>query len=668
MMFSSQGEWVVAACAVLLVGASGHMLTAPLGVTGCVARGALSLLAGILVALTAGYGLSGLGLLSRTSLGGVLLLVAVRAWMMASPPRRRGWLAASVLTGLVVLLVARLPERGAWLVGGWDPGVYANEGAYAARTGGFAPEPVAFFQALGPEVLHGLTTAERHHRELFPGFPYDEQAQTFSLQFPRLTSVAFAVMHLAGGAAAGWRTPLGLAALAAFLGWALAGRLCASRWAVFAAGLALASHPLLLYHSHTPSSELLELVLVLGLLLLRTCPPGTARAWGTAWLLAAAGANRTSFLLWGALWVALVTWQDATRTDRRRVLVEHLALMVALAAGAVSHHLMTPVAVEKLAHVLPRIERVSIGMLGVSLLLDVVLGWPAVQAWWTGRGQVVIRRGGWLGWCLLMGAGAYWAIKNYEPSRAMVDYLGPALLVLALIGATGVMWRGREPVLVLALLWCAAVTVMVVRQPHVAELYPWATKRHLAFGLPLVALGLGAWVQMAMERVGWLRVALLSLVVAALALPMSRRAEAWRGTSYDGVPAALDEVAARLAEADGVVADHFFWATPLAVAGGLPVLNGENLWRQPNAATTRAVWQRVRELAAAGQHLRVLSSVGGGPEQWGTNAPMLRLVWAAPPLRYRETAHHHAARGFATREKERAFRVYEVLAGDGHVR
>jgi hypothetical protein len=91
-------------------------------------------------------------------------------------------------------------------------------------------------------------------------------------------------------------------------------------------------------------------------------------------------------------------------------------------------------------------------------------------------------------------------------------------------------------------------------------------------------------------------------------------------------------------------------------------------WRQPNAATTRAVWQRVRELAAAGQHLRVLSSVGGGPEQWGTNAPMLRLVWAAPPLRYRETAHHHAARGFATREKERAFRVYEVLAGDGHVR
>ena len=104
------------------------------------------------------------------------------------------------------------------------------------------------------------------------------------------------------------------------------------------------------------------------------------------------------------------------------------------------------------------------------------------------------------------------------------------------------------------------------------------------------------------------------------------------------------------------------------MAGGLPVINGETLWRDPEAASTSAVWQRVQELAAAGQRIRVLSSVGGGPEQWGTNAPALRLVWAGPPLQYRETAHHHAARGFATRVKERAFRVYEVLPKDGHVR
>jgi hypothetical protein len=313
MTFSSQGDFIGAVCAVLLIGAAGHALTAHLQVSDRWTRRALALLAGVLVALTAGYVLSGFGWLTRSSLAVVLVLVIGLARLGPDASPERGWLGWSVLASLIVLVLARWPERGAWLVGGWDPGVYANEGAFAARTGGFAPVAVPFYEALGPEALHTLTTAERAHRDFFPGFPYDEHAQTFSLQFPRLTPVAFAVAHLAGGASAAWRTPLWLAALAAFLGWALAGRLCASRWAVFAAGLALAAHPLLLYHSHTPSSELLELVLVLGVLLLRTCPPGTARAWGTAWLLAAAGANRTSFLLWGALWVALVTWQDLRR-------------------------------------------------------------------------------------------------------------------------------------------------------------------------------------------------------------------------------------------------------------------------------------------------------------------------------------------------------------------
>jgi hypothetical protein len=668
MTFSSQGDFIGAVCAVLLIGAAGHALTAHLQVSDRWTRRALALLAGVLVALTAGYVLSGFGWLTRSSLAVVLVLVIGLARLGPDASPERGWLGWSVLASLIVLVLARWPERGAWLVGGWDPGVYANEGAFAARTGGFAPVAVPFYEALGPEALHTLTTAERAHRDFFPGFPYDEHAQTFSLQFPRLTPVAFAVAHLAGGASAAWRTPLWLAALAGFLGWALARRLFSARGAAQAAGLALAAHPLVLYHSHTPSSELLELVLVLGVLLVRTCAPGAARAWGTAWLLAAAGANRTSFLLWGAVWVALVTWQDLARADRRRVLVEHLGVMVALVAGAALHHLMTPVAVEKLAHVLPRIERVAGGVLGAALLLDSAFCWPVVQGWWSGRGSTVVRWSWCVGWWMMLAAGACWVLRDREPALAMAVYLGPVLLVLAAAGATVAVTRGREPVLVLALLWCLAVTVLVVRQPHVAELYPWATKRHLAFGVPLLALGLGAWVQHAWGRGGLRRVVLLGLAVIALALPMSRRVEAWRGTSYNGVPAALDEVAAQVAEADGVVADHFLWATPLAVAGGLPVISGEALWREPDAATTRAVWQRVREMVAAGQHIRVLSSVGGGPEQWGTAAPALRLVWAGPPLMYRETAHHRAGRGFAGREKERTFRVYEVLPETGHVR
>lgn len=578
--------------------------------------------------------------------------------------RSLGW---ALLTAWLVGLLLLWPQRGAWLAGGWDPGIYANEGAAVARGGTFSPAPVPFYQQLGPDVLRTLSADQRTFRELFPGVPLDSERGAITLQFPRLTSVVFAVSHAVGGGASGWRTPLLLGALAWLVWAAVAQAGGATRIAGWTGALVLLLQPVFLYHTHTPSSELLELALVGGLCLAPWWGPTSRIRTGlTALLLLAAAANRTSFALFGAVYLVLLALVDAARPERRAVWLEHVILVVALAAGAACHHLFTPVAVLKLTHVLPGLERTAGALLGLVLLVDGVTSWP--------RGQRVVRavagpalRGALgLGVLLLLGLAAWPGTDSAAHARVMLSYFGGPVVGLAMLGVVLVALFGADARRLLPLLWCLVVTLVVVRHQHVADLYPWATKRYLAFTVPLLALGCAALVQ-AFPRTprgtrGWPVLA----VAVACGLNFPRSLEAWRATSYDGMPAVLQRVAAQLSGVDGVVADHFLWATPLALTWGCPVVNGEALVREPSSAATHVVWQRLTELAQSGQRICILTTTDVGPAKWGTAAPPMTLVWTSGPVIYRETFHHRSARGFSTVEKHREFRLYELTPGRSH--
>ncbi len=658
--------WLLLAAFFSMALAGGWLIFRSIAPPRRITRWALSLLAGLMIALTTGYVLGAVGGLNRLHVGLLWALLACAVIWQAGSAGRRSLLAFALVAAVCAWMLARGPEHGPWLAGGWDPGVYANEGACAARTGTFNPAPVPFYQQLGSDHFQYLTTDERTHRDVFPGIPVHVNEGAYYLQFPRLTPVAFAVIHLMGGPAAGWRTPLLLAALAALVWWAVAAGLFSSRRAALTAGLILVTHPLLLYHAHTPASELLELVLVGGLLLLRTTPDGMSRTVGTAWLLTAAAANRTSFALFGALFLLLLAVLELSRPDRRRVLFEHALLVVALAVGAASHHVVTPVAVAKLQHVLPRLEWTSCVLALFALLVDVAAGWPAVRQRLVALLPAIVR------WSVVVGFGALvWLAFRAEPELAKrldatAAYFGPALLALAGAGVLLAVWRGVDEPVRLPLLWTLAVTLIVARNPHVAELYPWATKRFLPFSLPLVAVGAAVLVQSAACAGRVVRWSVLALTAAVIFMQLPRGLSAWRAASYDGMPAQLAEVAAQLTGADGVMADHFLWGAPLALTWGCPVVNGEKLWREPEAAATRGVWDRVRALRDQGREILVLTSTDDGPEVWGSNAPPMYLRWSGPPVRYRETLQHRSGREFATREKQRIFRIYTLSPEAGH--
>ena len=627
-------------------------------------RFAWSVLIALLVILFFGYVFSCTGHFTRRLCWWSVLALgaAILVWRPGPVRRNRGGFV--LLAAWLIALLLLWPQRGAWLAGGWDPGIYANEGAAVARGGTFQPAPVPFYQQLGPDLLRTLTVDQRTYRELFPGVPVDLERGAYQLQFPRLTSVWFAVQHAVGGAASGWPGPLLLAALAWLVWAAVAQAGATARTAGWTGAAVLLLQPVFLYHTHTPSSELLELALVGGLCL--------APWWGasfrlrgalTALLLLAGAANRTSFALFGALYLVLLALVDASRVDRPRVILERIGLIAALAAGAAAHHVFTPVAVLKLAHVLPGLERTAAWLAGLALAVDVGAGW------WHGarRHPVLIERV--LRWSLGLGVllllGLVLSPGSESAARAPLVsfYLFAPLVALALLGLGLTAWRGADARRLLPLVWCLAATLVVVRHPHVADLYPWATKRYLAFAVPLLALGGAALIQAAADARLGVRVLPVLAVGTALAFQFPRSVDAWRATSYDGLPAVLQQVATQVKSADGVVADHFLWATPLALAWGCPVVNGEALIRDPESEATRAVWRRLTDLAASGQRICLLTTTDVGPAKWGPAAPTLTLTWDSGPVSYRETFHHRSARGFSTVQKTRIFRIYELTPG-----
>ena len=78
-------------------------------------------------------------LLSVTGLG-----VALGLWRV--PARLLGRLRQAMLPVLLFAAAAAgimlLPRQGEWLVGGWDPGTYVDQGVFVSRNGTFRPGPV----------------------------------------------------------------------------------------------------------------------------------------------------------------------------------------------------------------------------------------------------------------------------------------------------------------------------------------------------------------------------------------------------------------------------------------------------------------------------------------------------------------------------------------------
>lgn len=554
-------------------------------------------------------------------------------------------------TGFYALILAlcvlySLPNRGEWIAGGWDPGVNINQGLLVANTGSVA-------QAPDPIRANGLQTAPDSFArqlgsftEIFPGVPTDPTSGAITPYFYRATPTLVAISNLVGSRSAALRVNhlTGLFALTIFLALLSTARL--PRLAILAGGLALALQPIFIAHTAIPASEMFGLAIVCatGLLLLREERGAQPLL---ALTLALGALNRASFLFYQTfLLLILVVW-DASDSNRRRVTSRHLALAGALFVGLAWYKWVSPTSVYKIRHLYPLLTKLALGSLCLTLTIDGSL--------------VALRRAlpRWTRFLTLLAPLALlareftlqepWA-EFFGNCNAWFAYATPAIAVL---GALGILWQFRKSALTPWLLWLFTALLAVLLHRHAENLYPWASKRWLAYSPALLATGIASFLHSANTLPRLLKMSCIAAVSLGLCATLPLAREAWRNTEYNGLNQALHTVASFIEREDLVVTDHFLWGTPLALAYGHEVLDAESLLAGRGDAE-----EAMRALKNSGRRIVLVNSIDDHLVRWPDVFKSAVPLMAPVELHTRTIIQHRSHRMFDMRDVSFTFQAY----------
>jgi hypothetical protein len=583
-------------------------------------------------------------------------LVFIWAAVAAAYGLRRGGpeVTRPALPGFLVLAATAFalflfPSRGEWIIGGWDPGVNMNQGLLLARTGGIpqAPEPIwAEAMRATPDAF---SRAAFGFREAYPGVPIDPADGRIRPYFYRATPTLIALLEKVAGRAVAFEVNMTVALFAAAL---LAGALraagLASLWSLAGAFL-LAAQPIVIAHYGDPASEMLELSLVCaaGFLLARPRDCPTALALGAVLLLGAL--NRISFLFALSLLLPVCAVWESTDKDHASAATRHLAIAAALALGLGWYAWVAPESAVKVRHLIPTLHLSAAAAVSGTLLLDgALLLYRAPAPAWV-RALVILipaallaREG------LRHDAWSEWA-RN---APAWLAYARP---VAALLALPGLILALRRRAFAPWTLWLAFFLLAALLRRHAAELYPWAAKRWLSASPPLLAIGISLLADRIDAARDWRRRLFAAAVpVVALVAMAPLSLAAWRSAEHVGADSALTRIAALMGTNDIVVADHFRWATPLALAYGFTALNAEPLLAGRGDPAAAA-----RFLEKAERRVVLLCSTRRGLDAWPP--PFRDAAPLAEPIlvETRERIHHRSHRAFGTRPRAYRLQAFE---------
>lgn len=574
------------------------------------------------------------------------------------------------LAGTLTILL--LPNRGEWIAGGWDPGVYMNEGAALSRTGSFAPPDTFFNELLTPEERAVFLRRSQAGIERFPGVSTDPARKAFSFEFFRLTPSFFAAVHRSGGlpAMARSNTIAGMIGLACFF--ALVWTRLRLSHAVFAT-LLLAAQPIWLYHAQLPTTEMLQLLLFCACLWFATDDPRDARATGLAALSAfALVANRLSDLPFLGILTLCLALGSTADTNRRPIERRHLAILLAAATGGIVDMLFAPGSIVGWQEA-GLILAVAALALVLTLAVDVFASMPRGRDLVAAMSPRTARR---IAVLFVAAVAASWLLrdavagpKDLDNLQRLLPFAGWLPMLAGALGLGTAMFvrpRIRTALLFPLFLFLFAIAWILILRKSIADLYPWATRRYVPFLVPFLAIAAGHGLSLLWTASRWKRAARAAAAlafVALLAVPTDAARRAWIYTQYNGLGAQMQAVADRIATNDVVIADHPAWGTPLALIHGRNILGGQadGTARDNGRAIAGILPDLTRRLAADGRKLLCLTSTEAGLAVFPfADSAAAKLVWEAPPFTYQVMAQHPAARQFKLETRGVRFRLYEL--------
>ncbi len=585
-----------------------------------------------------------------------------------------------ILTLLLLgtFLIMALPSQGEWVVGGWDPGTYVDEGVSVSRSGTFRPGPDAVFSELKDAEFDVFTRPiADSFTEGLPVFPIDPETRAFDLFFFRLTPAFVAVADRCGGLRFAMRigTTLGLMGLVPLLGFLLAS--FRQRTVVCFSMLFLLVQPIWVYHLHIPVSECLQLFLLFCLLFFLTVRQTWFGRVAVALVLLAMTVNRLSFLPFASLLVLVLAWCDADRPDRGSVLIGRVLQITALLAGAVVDHTTAVVTAHRLRSIMPLLLLLSGALLLPAICIDLVAFREGIRE----RLDRLLRRALPAILCiaalvLVLSFVVELPLLADVPRnvRGIVPYFGLMLIALCVGGFVRIARSSDESRLTRGLVFfLLCVTAITFVRVEITPIYPWVTRRYLVYSVPLVAL-LAGYAAATPWRAGWkgtlAMYAIAGILITGVAAQSLRLARpAWQSTEYDGLSEILAEAADKIDSDDILVADHFLFGVPLRFVHGKQVLNGERLWTAESSEHIETGLGALRRFASQGKRIVFLTSTPLGMRIFPFDLRGLTRMWHSGPVTLRDIQHGLEVSGFDRRNIDHEFQLFswQPTAGAGSI-
>ncbi|HOW96857.1 MAG TPA: hypothetical protein P5567_06850 [Kiritimatiellia bacterium] len=627
-------------------------------------------LTGLLVSLVVVITLAAFGCYTETN-EWMALAAATLTGLLAGEASGRFRLAGTLralLPGAAALLVAfavlmGLPRRGEWVLGGWDPGIYVCQGVSLSQGGSFHPDPDRFFAQLRVHELGLFTRPQHTYLEAHPVVPLDPARRSLEPFFFPGTPSLIAVLYRCGGLRAATRVNdfAGLLATLAFGAAALAlFRRGAPAW--FSV-LALLAQPAWLFHTHFPTSEMLQLALLSGMALLlarRSLSLGAAVLFGI--LLFMAEVNRLSFLPFGMLLVFLLAANELEESTPRHTLAR-IIQVCALGGGTLFLFFTNLATIERLHQAIPPLFASSLVLVVLMLLFDSGAFPRSARALVFRLQKMALGLGLGLVVALLAVAACApgWLPDSLSWSlRGAARFMGAGWIGLAALGALFIL-RTDSPMLHTWCLFLLGGWLASLLNPEIARLLPWAARRNLEYGVPLVALlasGLPGFLWGRGGAPALRRITAVAILAVPLAAHGRAAATAWSATEHDGLTEVLAGAAERTRPDDIIVADHFRWGTPLRFLFDRTVINGELYLDTRRFSRMQDALQVLARLAAKGHRIRFLVSTERGLDVFPVVPSPTRLDWESSEWQDREVVQSPRARAVEVKQKPRRLRLY----------
>ena len=578
-----------------------------------------------------------------------------------------------VLPGVVVFVLSiavimALPRAGEWVLGGWDPGVYENQGIMVERTGTFYPEAHDALAELGYGGLKHFTRGNDEYHEYLPGVPIDLETSRIEHYFFRLTPSFIAMTTRCGGIRAAVRLNMfvGFFGVVLFSGFLFANGAKTSH--IVIALLLYVTQPIWLYHQHLPTSEMLQLFLVSGIGFFVSV---RSSRYGNLFLsiaFFAAILNRISFLPFACLLLLVLSWLDSVRSDRRCVLRERIEQSIAILFGLVFDLTVTSVTIIRLKSLLPILLIVSVVTYTLAIIID-TLGVNANFRSKMRRFPVLPCRLFYGAVILLIALIWFFASGNIallsgisNNLHGLAPYMGYGILILSVFSLWPFFCRAEARGLRGFVFFLCSVAAVSMIDTHIKELYPWVIRRYITSLFPAVCIlaGYGLSFLWQSKRHKYVfKLIVLVLLLCVLGENAKKSWHAWSCTEYDGASVVLAAIAEQIKDRDIVVVDDPVWGTPLSLIHGKQIFDGKHLWRRKSVDGMEEGLSVLSELREKGWRIRFLTStLTSGLDIYPVKLGSTTLDWESGEVVLECINHSRRADDFDLKKKHNVFRLF----------